>query len=157
MEEGLGLSFLDNYSEDTTMPLDLSSLQKAVSSMERAVKVADILIKGAVDTDQEEVIRAGVIQNFEFTYELCWKFMRRWLELNEGGQIVDKLTMKELFRMAAERQLIQDVEAWFRYHKARNQTSYIYDEIVATDVYETSVNFFKDAKLFLKTLGERND
>ena len=62
------------------MALDLSSLQKAVNSFERAIKVADIMIKGDVDTDTEEVIRAGVIQNFEFTYELCWKFMKRWLE-----------------------------------------------------------------------------
>ena len=59
------------------MALDLSSLQKAVSSMERAINVATRMIEDEVDTDQEEVIRAGVIQNFEFTYELCFKFMKR--------------------------------------------------------------------------------
>ena len=47
------------------MALDLSSLQKAVGSLERAIKVANLMIKGEVDTDQEEVIRAGVIQNSE--------------------------------------------------------------------------------------------
>ncbi|EKD27292.1 MAG: hypothetical protein ACD_79C00770G0006, partial [uncultured bacterium] len=47
------------------MPLDLSSLKKAVHSLERAINVADNRIKGVADTDQEEVIRAGVIQNFE--------------------------------------------------------------------------------------------
>ncbi len=85
------------------MALDLSSLHKAIGSLERAVRVAEKFIDGGVDTDQEEVIRAGVIQNFEFTYELCWKFMKRWLEKNASGQAVDGLTMKELFRMAAER------------------------------------------------------
>ena len=139
------------------MALDLSSLQKAVGSMERAVRIADTMIEGEADTDQEEVIRAGVIQNFEFTYELCWKFMQRWLETNAPGQIVDKVTMKELFRMAAQRRLITDVEAWFEYHKARNKTSHIYDETVAKDVYEISLKFVKDAKEFLKTLEAKND
>lgn len=139
------------------MALDLSSLQKAVDSLERAVKVAETMIKDGVDTDQKEVIRAGVIQNFEFTYELCWKFMQRWLGMNAPGQIVDRLTMKELFRMAAERHLIMDVEAWFEYHKARNKTSHIYDETAAGDVYRTSLLFTKDAKAFLKTLEARND
>ena len=139
------------------MALDLSSLEKSVSSLERAIKVADSIIKGAVNTDQEEVIRAGVIQNFEFTYELCWKFMRRWLELNAAGQIVDSLTMKELFRMVAERQLIKNVEAWFEYHKARNKTSHIYDCSVAENVYESAVRFYDDAKDFLKTIKDKND
>lgn len=139
------------------MTLDLSSLQKAVDSLERAVKVADKMIEGDVETDQEEVIRAGVIQNFEFTYELCWKFIQRWLEVNAVGQIVDRSTMKELFRMAAERQLIQDVEAWFEYHKARKKTSHIYDKVVAESVYETALRFLSDAKALLKTLEDRND
>lgn len=139
------------------MALDLSSLQKAIASLKRAVRVAEQLIDGAVDTDQEEVIRAGVIQNFEFTYELCWKFMKRWLEKNASGQAVDGLTMKELFRMAAERLLIKDVEAWFAYHNARNKTSHIYDEATAGDVYEVAVRFLVDAQAFLKVLEAKND
>jgi hypothetical protein len=42
--------------------LDLSSIQKAVHSLERSIKVATSLIEGKVDTDHEEVLRAGVIQ-----------------------------------------------------------------------------------------------
>lgn len=137
------------------MTLDLSSLQKAVGSLERAIGIANSLTSGL--DDEEEVIHAGVIQNFEFTYELCWKFMKRWLEANAPGQIVDSLTMKELFRMAAERHLIQNVEMWFEYHKARNKTSHIYDVEVAEDVYEIAVRFLTDAKAFLKTLERKND
>lgn len=139
------------------MALDLSSLQKAIGSLDRAVRVAEKLIDGVVDTDQKEVIQAGVIQNFEFTYELCWKFMKRWLEKNASGQAVDGLTMKELYRMAAERLLIRDVESWFAYHIARNKTSHIYDEATAGDVYEVAVRFLVDAQAFLKVLEVKND
>lgn len=139
------------------MALDLSSLQKAVNSFERAIKVADIMIKGDVDTDTEEVIRAGVIQNFEFTYELCWKFMKRWLEENATGELIDGSTMKELFRIAAERRLIKDVDAWFVYHKARNETSHIYDQKKAESVYGTAIRFYADAKDLLRMLESKND
>ena len=139
------------------MALDLGSLQKAVSSLERAIKVAGTMMKGGIDTDKDEVIRAGVIQNFEFTYELCWKFMKRWLQENAAGEFVDGLTTKELFRMAAEHRLIKNVEAWFAYPKARNKTSHIYDEVVAGDVYHTAVSFYQDARDLLKTLELKND
>ncbi|MBU0456362.1 MAG: nucleotidyltransferase substrate binding protein [Gammaproteobacteria bacterium] len=138
------------------MVLDLSSLEKAVDSLNRAIKVAESSIQGIVDSDQEEVIQAGVIQNFEFTYELCWKFMQRWLEKNVGP-IIDRLTMKELFRMAAEHQLIKKVEPWFEYHQARNLTSHTYSLDIADEVYKTAIRFYKDAKKFLTILEERND
>ena len=139
------------------MALDLNSLRKAVGSLARAVNVAATMIQGTVDTDQEQVVRAGVIQNFEFTYELCWKFIKRWLEANSGGSAVDGLTMKELFRLAAESHLIKDVQAWFEYHRKRNQTAHTYDENTAEAVYETAVRFVTDAQDLLQALEARND
>jgi len=139
------------------MSLDLSSLQKAINSLERAVKVASSKIKGKVNTDEEEVIRAGVIQNFEFTYELCWKFMKRWLTINIGGAAVDGVSRKELFRMAAESLLIANVEAWFEYNNLRNETAHAYDAKTAEDVYETAIRFTADARAFLKVLEGKND
>jgi len=105
------------------MALDLSSLQKAVDSLQRATNVASKLKNEQTDKDRTEVVRAGVIQNFEFTYELCWKFMKRWLEVNGEGASVDGASRKELFRIAAERRLIEKVEAWFAYTESRNETA----------------------------------
>ena len=130
------------------MSLDLSSIQKAVNSLERSIKVATTMIEGEVDTDLEEVLRAGVIQNFEFTYELCWKFMKRWLEENFGSVTVDGITMKELFRIAAENKLISNVDAWFNYQKKRNITSHTYDQDTASDVYSTHLLFLMTQRHF---------
>ena len=58
------------------MTIDLSSLDKAVDSLGRAIGTSmDQTKMQALDKDQREVIRAGVIQNFEFTYDLCWKML----------------------------------------------------------------------------------
>lgn len=139
------------------MTLDLSSLQKAINSLGRAIKVADSVIKGDVNTDVEEVIRAGVIQNFEFTYELCWKFMKRWLEINIGGANLDGATRRELFREASKSGLIDDIDSWMEYHGARNETSHTYDNDKAEDVFDVTKNFLKDAKQLLSILEKKND
>lgn len=137
--------------------LDYSSLEKSVASLGRAIQVASHVIKGKVNTSEEEVIRAGVIQNFEFTYELCWKFMKRWLERNFNPTSIDGMTRKELFRLAAEHQLINDVEAWFSYHNFRNETTHAYDEQTAADVYASAVKFIHEAQALLKVLQSKND
>ena len=139
------------------MALDLSSLKKAVDSLDRALKVAGAGIRGQVNTDQEEVIRAGVIQNFEFTYELCWKFIKRWLEHNAGAADADGSTRKELFRLAAESRLITGVENWFKYHSARNETTHTYDPVKAAMIYRLAGPFAADARKLLEVLEKRND
>ena len=68
------------------MKLDLTSLRKAVESLKRTLEVADDKdFMSGLSGSQKDAVRAGVIQNFEVTYELCWKFMRRWLEVNLGS------------------------------------------------------------------------
>ncbi|MCX5783214.1 MAG: HI0074 family nucleotidyltransferase substrate-binding subunit [Elusimicrobia bacterium] len=139
--------------EECNMALDLSSLSKAIDSLERAIRVASSQIKGEVDTDYEEVIRAGVIQNFEFTYELCWKFIQRWLSQNQNPQDAQSpITRKELFRMAAQREIIKNTENWFTYSEARNVTAHVYDSEVAKKVYAQALPLLADAKYLLAQL-----
>ncbi|CAL7962991.1 Nucleotidyltransferase [Gammaproteobacteria bacterium] len=139
------------------MILDLTSLRKAVASLERAIRVSSAQTKDQAGSDQEEVVRAGVIQNFEFTYEICWKFIRRWLEININDAAIDGMSRKELFRLAAESRLINNVEDWFFYHKARNETSHAYNMETAQNIYLTSLRFVSDAKALLQVLESKND
>ncbi len=140
------------------MTLDLTSLKKAVRSLEMALDFACSQDKLAGFTEnQKDVIRAGVIQNFEFTYELCWKFMKRWLENNLGATYVDGIPRKELFRIAAENQLITEVNCWMEYHEARNETAHTYDKNTAQEIFEAAKKFLSDAKELLKNLEAKND
>jgi nucleotidyltransferase substrate binding protein (TIGR01987 family) len=92
------------------MPLDLTSLEKAVNAL-RAVlaRAEDRTLMSGLDETTRQAIRSGVIQHFEFTFELCWKFMQRWLRENSIPEDADlPRTRKDLFRHAARLGLIED-------------------------------------------------
>ena len=140
------------------MALELSSLKKAVSSLERALDTANRkLDAGNPEKNEMELMKSGVIQNFEFTYELCWKFMKRWLDINYSESFTVGITRKQLFRYAAENLLITDFYKWEKYHNARNRTSHTYDEAIAEEIFNTTTDFLNDAKDFLERLEKRND
>jgi len=51
------------------MALDLSGLKKAVQSLANAIRVYSAATPQSRPELERVVLRAGVIQNFEFTYE----------------------------------------------------------------------------------------
>lgn len=105
--------------------LDLTALQNGINAFTRTCHATqNKAIFSTLPTEFQDAVKAGVIQNFEFTYELCWKLMKRWLEKNYGNSYIDGVTRRELFRLAAESKLIDSVDEWMLYHQARNQTSH---------------------------------
>lgn len=140
------------------MPLELDSIQKAVAALTGVLaKSDDAEFMRGLDEIARNAIKSGVIQHFEFTYELCWKFIKRWLEMNVSPPTVDGVTRRELFRQAAENRLIDDVEQWMRYHDARNKTAHTYQPAIAESVYAAAHDFAVDARRLLKALEARND
>jgi nucleotidyltransferase substrate binding protein (TIGR01987 family) len=132
------------------MVLDLTSLRKAVASLGRAVE------RSRSDPADEEV-RDAVIQRFEYTYELCWKMLKRHLEqIAASPAEIDQMSFKELIRDAAERGLVPLVEPWFEYRGQRNRTSHAYDADAARSVHETALAFLGDARALLAELERRN-
>jgi len=133
--------------------LDLSSLEKACEALDLALKVYD---KSLLPDDNSEkvLLRDGVIQRFEFTYELCWKMLKRYLE-EYSLEKADGLNNRELFRIGWEQGLVSDPEKWFHYMKMRNQTSHVYDNAKAEAVYASAREFLPDAQYLLKHLKEK--
>lgn len=139
------------------MALDLTSLHGALSALERAISVLRLAeTDPAAGSPQLEIIRSGVIQHFEFTYELCWKFMNRYLTDELGHGHVEMVPRRELFRLAAEHGLIANVVAWFDYHAARNRTVHTYNQVVAAEVLGVALRFLADAQYFGEALTRRN-
>lgn len=106
------------------MALDLSGLEKAVKSFEEAVDYSNNLPENIA----ADIVRDSVIQRFEYTYELGWKLLQRWIKLNIGPEEAEPRTKKDLFRLAAKKNLIDDPSPWFEFSEARNQVARTYNE-----------------------------
>ena len=140
------------------MLIDLTPAEKALKSLSGAIDSAlDEEFMGRLTDIQQNTIRAGVIQNFEFSYELCWKMLRRILIELEGSEEITQLSRKDLFRLAAQKGLMADPEKWFIYHRARNETSHTYNEAKANEVFNIACDFISSANKLMSNLINRNE
>lgn len=79
------------------------------------------------DTEHDEVLRGGLIQFFEFTFELCWKTMKDMLEVD--GIIAH--TPRDVIKEAFQAGYIADGKTWIEMLDARNEMSHAYKEQAA--------------------------
>src|SRR5690348_2451448 len=99
--------------------LDLSTLRTAVALLDDALRLtADEAWFRGLSAALQNTLVAGVIQNFEFVYELSIKMLRRELERGADAPTdIDRANFRDIVRMGAERGLVEDVEAWFHYRQ----------------------------------------
>ncbi|MCA3157263.1 MAG: nucleotidyltransferase substrate binding protein, partial [Burkholderiales bacterium] len=134
--------------------LDLSALRNAVASLEDGLEVvSDSDWFNAQSSKVQNTLIAGVIQNFEFVYEIGIKMIKRQIEEESASPTeVDETNFREVLRVAAEKGLIADVEAWLKYRKMRNITAHTYDHEKAQQVYQDTLIFIGDARALLRKL-----
>lgn len=139
------------------MALDLSSLRRAVAALQDALAVEGEVQRDRGASDRlKQTVRAGVVQHFEFTYELAWKLMKRWLVAEAGRRDAEGVSQRELFRVAAEERLLDDVSSWFEFHTARNLTSHTYNPDTAAEVARIAGAFAPAARSLLDALASRD-
>lgn len=138
--------------------LDLSALQRALTSLEDSLEVvSDSEWFNEQSLKVQNTLIAGVIQNFEFVYEVGFKMIKRQIELESASpDEVDQGSFRDVLRLAAEKGLIRDVEAWFGYRRMRNITAHTYNHEKAQQVYQGTLLFINDARTLLASLEARN-
>ena len=121
----------------------LKKLNDAVKRLNEGIKSA----KDQLDQD-------GVIQRFEFTFELLWKTLKLFLTA-EGILIRSpKETLKEAFRFG----LIKEEDVYLNMLEDRNQTSHLYREDASNDIFlRIKSEYLKAIKTLLKELKKRID
>ena len=140
------------------MSLELESLRKAIGALGDLLTVGEDRRRMEQFTEVERNgLRAGVIQYFEFTYELSWNSIKRWLQENRDPSITVGTTRRHVFRIAAREGLIHDPEGWMEYTYARNLTSHTYKKGIADRVYGEVPAFLQASRRLLATLEDSND
>lgn len=103
-------------------------------------------------------IRDGLIQRFEFSYEISHKLLKRHLEaVSADPSQFDGMPFSDLIRSANEQGLLRgDWPAWRAYREMRSKTSHTYDEETAIEVVRGIPAFLEEVRYLLRQLQERN-
>ena len=132
------------------MPLDISPLVNAIDRLREG------LVRHLGEPADEQ-LRDGLIQRFEFTYELCHRMLRRYIRQSAASpEEVDRMAFQDLIRTANQQGLLLgDWPAWRRYRDSRARTSHAYHAKVAQDVAETIPGFLAEAEYLRDALRKR--
>jgi nucleotidyltransferase substrate binding protein (TIGR01987 family) len=86
----------------------------------------------ALDLPRDPIVRDSAIQRFEIAFELCWKYLKAYLEEEHNAACTSPSTC---FRAAFAHGIIANDPFWIDLAKLRNYTVHTYDEALADYVY----------------------
>lgn len=128
--------------------IDVSPLGRALDTLDEALAIVAV-------SPKDELIRDGCIQRFEYSFELCHKMLRRYLEATEGTDVT-RLSFPALIRLGFERGLLTESwDVWVKFRDARNITSHGYDQAKAKRVAELIPEFAAEARGLFNALVSR--
>ena len=131
------------------MRLDLTPMENAITRLREGLARYQ---QDITDTQ----IRDGLIQRFEFTYEISHKMLKRFLEATSANPAeFDDMSFQDLIRSGNERgRLLGSWPDWKKYRDMRAKTSHTYDEDVALEVVAGIPAMLEEAQYLLSKLKE---
>ncbi len=100
-------------------------------------KLRDSVLKVDELSDLE---KEGMVQRFEYTFELAWKTLKDYLE----EQQVNAKFPREVIKQSFHYEIIQDGEIWMDMLVKRNLMAHTYEETILRDSVQKIANeYFK--------------
>ena len=132
------------------MSLDITPLINAISRLDEG------LVRYQKDINDIQ-IRDGLIQRFEFTYEISHKMLKRYLEFSSPDPtIFDEMNFQDIIRTGNEKGLLLGSWAeWRMYRDMRSRTSHTYDEEIALQVVAGIPQFLQETEFLKNQLMEK--
>ncbi|MBP7796508.1 MAG: nucleotidyltransferase substrate binding protein [Elusimicrobiales bacterium] len=114
-------------------------------------KKAFLSLKKGAKTAKNDLERDGVVQRFEFSFELFWKTLKIILEFHGKNADSPRMAIKEAVRS----NFLVDDEVYLDMLEDRNRTSHIYDESVSKEIFDRIKKFYIPAfEAFLKNISK---
>ncbi len=130
-----------------------SNYKRALLKLNRAI---DIIRENRADNEEpsiedledtkdiDEILKEGLVQRFEYTYELAWNVMKDYAEYQGNNAISgSRDATREAFKMG----LITKAEDWMDMLASRKLTTHTYNSEVVEEIYKKIVNTYH--RLFL--------
>ena len=117
----------------------LVSFEKSLQRLEEILKEKETIAN-----------RDSAIKRFEFTVELAWKCVQKFLREQEIICRSPKECLKEAFKFG----LIEDDPRWLEMFEDRNLTVHTYNETTAEEVYERLPNYLEIFSLLREKLNQ---
>jgi len=106
----------------------------------------------ALALPKDPIVRDSSIQRFEISFELCWKFLKAYLEEEHNASCTSPRTC---FRSAFRHGVIDDDPFWIDVTVLRNYTVHTYNEQLADYVYSRLAETARRFRAVLAATEER--
>lgn len=127
--------------------------RKALARLNEAIALSE-------ERDLSDLEQQGLIQGFEFTFDMAWKSLRDFI-VERGFEGEREKPIRVIVDAAARG--IVDEKMWRKMYEARNKTSHSYDEEIADDIAENIVDEYQalfiqlETRLQLEKLNQEKD
>ena len=116
----------------------LIKLSEAISYIQDDLKNDEAKIDSfEVDEVLDEIIKEGLIQRFEYTYEMAWNVMKDYASYQGNINIAGS---RDAIRYAFSANLISNGDKWMDMIKSRIKTSHTYNQDIADEIYRKIIN-----------------
>ena len=109
-----------------------SNFKKALNQLDSAVQLSE-------ERELSDLEKQGLIQAFEYTYELSWNMIRDYFRWQGNTGITGS---RDAIREAFANGLIEDGDGWMRMLKDRNRTSHTYNEETAQEILKNILQLY---------------
>lgn len=109
-----------------------SNYQKAFSQLEKFIEKGDL----------NELEEQGLIQAFEYTYELAWNVMKDYFTYEQAEENITG--SRDAIRLAFKRGLILDGENWMDMIVSRVKSSHTYNVDTANEIVTKILSVYFD-------------
>jgi nucleotidyltransferase substrate binding protein (TIGR01987 family) len=129
--------------------------QQRFANYRNAFEQIDEAVVLANTRELSRLEKQGLIQAFEYTYELAWKTLKDYLQW-QG--LVDIIGSRDTIREAFSQGLLEDGQVWMNMLVDRNRTSHTYNqEIADTIFYNIRDVYHAHFKVLVTTLTKQQE